>query len=167
MKNTIYSIIAISLICSTFTSCKTSEKNYRAAYELAQQKKTESDGETDNLIKKEEGPQSTLIDGVVLPVKSVYTSPVRDIEGFDPADVKKYNVVIASFRQLFNAKSVRKRAITAGFDKAYILVDRDKVYYVVAQSYSTAAEAEAALKKVTKAEPVVMKSPYPYILRRP
>lgn len=167
MKKIIFSIITTAMFCSIFSACKTSEKNYRAAYELAQQKKTDSDSETDDLIKKDDQPRQLTIDGVTLPIKSIYTTPVRNIEGFNPADVKKYNVVIASFRQLFNAKSVRKRAIDAGFDKALILVDRDQVYYVVAQSCATAAEAETALKKVTKSNPVVMKDPFPYILRRP
>ena len=40
MKKIIFSIITTAMFCSIFSACKTSEKNYRAAYELAQQKKT-------------------------------------------------------------------------------------------------------------------------------
>lgn len=166
MKNIVYIVIIIALICS-ISACKTTEQNYRAAYELAQQKKAGTDTVTDRLIDREAGPAQVTVGGISLPMKTEYTRPVRDLEGFNINDFQKYNVVIASFRQLFNAKSVRKRAIEAGFDKAFIVINNEQVYYVIAASCATPAEAEAALKKVNDVKPVVMKSPYPYIMRRP
>ena len=166
MKQIIYIAIIIAIF-STISACKTTEQNYRAAYELAQQKKTDTDTITDRLINREAGPARVTVDGVSLPMKAEYTRPIRDLEGFNIGDFKKYNVVIASFRQLFNAESVRKRAIEGGFDKAFIVINNEQVYIVIAESCSTPAEAEAALKKVNDAKPVVMKSPYPYIMRRP
>lgn len=166
MKKIVYLTIIIALI-SSISACKPTEQNYRAAYELAQQKKAGTDTVTDRLIDSEAAPAQVTVDGISLPMKTEYTRPVRDLDGFNIADFKKYNVVIASFRQLFNAKSVRKRAIEAGFDKAFIVVNNEQVYIVIAASCSTPAEAEAALKKVNDVKPVAMKSPFPYIMRRP
>lgn len=166
MKKIVYLSIIIAALAS-ISACKTTEQNYRAAYELAQQKKTSTDTVTDRLIEREAGPAQVTVDGISLPMTTEYTRPVNNLEGFNAGDFKKYNVVIASFRQLFNAKSVRKRAIEAGFDKAFIVSNNQQVYFVIAVSCTTPTEAEAALKKVTEVKPVVMKSPYPYIMRRP
>lgn len=166
MKKLLY-IASIVAFIASITACKTTEQNYRAAYELATQKKQSDDTVTDRLISQENIPSQVTVGGVTLPMKTEYTRQVRDIEGADPDNFKKYNVVIASFRQLFNAKSVRKRAVEAGFDNAFVVVNNQQVYFVIAQSCATPAEAEAALKKVENVKPVVMNNPYPYILSRP
>lgn len=150
----------------TMWSCKTSEANYRAAYELARQKDTAGvDSTVYSRIRSEERPQTVVAGGDTLAMKTEYVR-LTDGCGGTAEGFRPYNVVIARFKQLFNAKSVRSRAIEAGYKDAFIVQTREPLYYVVAVSCATTAEARKALADVTKRQPVVMRDPCPFILRK-
>ena len=64
-------------------------------------------------------------------------------------------------------ESVFKRLQTAGFSRAALLIDKDEHYLVVATTDSTLETAVGELRRVESSSPVPMRSPFPYILRRP
>lgn len=165
MRNIIVIIITAAIITAA-SGCKTTEENYRAAYELAKQKNTSGgiDSTIYSRIRNEARPQTTIVNGDTLAMKSEYVRLTPDCG--DPAKFHSYNVVIAQFKQLFNAKSVRKRAIEAGYADALIVQTREPLYYVVAASSNSTAEIQKSLGKIQSTPPVVLKEPCPFILRR-
>ena len=104
MKKT-FLLLAIATL--SLTACKTTEANYRAAYEMALQKDKEGiDEETYALIKQEEAPQEIGSEGDKLRVITQSVVVTKNA-GNDDASIRRYNVAIGSFRQVFNAKAMR------------------------------------------------------------
>lgn len=148
------------------TGCKTSEKNYRAAYEVAKQKMNESavDSTVLDKISQAQQPKETILEGVTLPIRTFPIGYAKD-GGASKEVVRRYNVVVGQFRQIFNAKAMRERLRINGYEGAFVLTDRNQNFYVVAVSCSTPAEAAVALDKV-KANPTIsLKAPLPWILQ--
>lgn len=167
MKNLIL-IVSALLALAAFSGCRTTEENYRAAYELAKKKDTGSpvDSTIYARIRNEARPQAVAVGGDTLRMKSEYVALTPETGG-SLAEFKTYNVVVAQFKQLFNAKSVRKRLAAAGYTGAFVIQTREPLYYVVAVSSATPAEALAALKKIEADKPVPMRGPCPFVVRKP
>lgn len=160
-------MLLVSAILPAAWSCKTSEANYRAAYELARSKNDIGvDSTVYTQIRREARPQTVVVGGDTIAMKSEYVR-LTENEGGSRESFLTYNVVIAQFKQLFNARSVRSRAVEAGYKDAFIVQTREPLYYVVAVSCATPAEAKAALAGVESRKPVVMRDPCPFILRKP
>lgn len=159
-------LTGVLLLSVIFTACKTTEENYRKAYETALEKQNE--GYTSDEITqmaREEAIPRTLFNGDSIPLKGMYVSTVK----LDPpvTAASRYNVIVATFKQKFNAMSVLTRLRDAGYNNGRLLIDRDQTFYVAASTTDTLKNAVATLKELEKSSPVVMKSPCPYILRKP
>ena len=129
------------VLASMLPSCKTSEDNYRKAYQAAVEKQNEAyTGEEVSLMRQPDPPVEVA---------------------------RRYNVVVASFKQQFNAKSVLSRLREAGYPDGRLLIDRDQTYYVAPVSTDSLAEAVDALRRFQSSSPVPVRSPFPYILRKP
>lgn len=146
------------------TGCKTTEANYRAAYEKAKQQgeSTAVDREVYENIAREQGPVLATVDGVELPVRSLPLQPVV-LDNIDGGKLQRFNVVTARFRQTFNAKSMARKLREAGFENAFVAKDRDDAYYVVAATASTAAEAHQLLDKI-KSVSIGAVAPFPFVI---
>lgn len=159
-------VIFLSLIAITVTGCKTTESNYRAAYEIAAQKKNESAVDSATLAKIDQTdlPKDMTVEGVTLPVR---TFPVGYPEGGGASRevVKRYNIVVGHFKQIFNAKAMRERLVTSGYEGAMILNDKRQNFYVISSSVATPSEAAAELDKVRKDPSIHLKQPLPWVLR--
>lgn len=166
-KSAILSATGILLaFAALLSSCKTSEENYRKAYEAAVEKQNEAyTGEEISLMAREEAIPKTLFRGDSIPMKGVYVNTVK----LDPpvAAALRYNVVVATFKQQFNAKSVLDRLRQAGYPDGRLLIDRDQTYYVAPLSTDSLSEAVTALRRLQSSSPVPLRSPFPYILRKP
>ncbi len=167
MKPIFKAAMAFVVVASmTITGCKTSEENYKAAYEIARQKKEDASGVGSDVydkMKKEAIDTRLIVAGDSLPMNTVNVNVAA--QSIEPTEVKQYNVVINGFKQVFNAKSQVTRLKAAGYAGAFLLENSDAMYYVVAGSYPTAEEAAAAYNNIVKDKNVVMKAPYPWILR--
>lgn len=167
MKLMFKAAMAFVVIASfAISGCKTSEENYKAAYEIARQKKEEASGVGSDVydkMKKEAIDTRLIVDGDSLPMNTVNVKVAA--QSIDPAEVKQYNIVVNGFKQVFNAKSQMTRLKAAGYTGAFLLENADALYYVVAGSYTTAEEATAAYNDIVKDRNVVVKAPYPWILR--
>lgn len=153
-------------LASMLPSCKTSEDNYRKAYQAAVGKRNEAyTGEEVSLMAREEAIPRTLFRGDSIPMKGLHVNTVK----LDPPVevARRYNVVVASFKQQFNAKSVLSRLREAGYPDGRLLIDRDQNYYVAPVSTDSLAEAVDALRRFQSSSPVPVRSPFPYILRKP
>lgn len=158
-RNTVLLILAILAI----TSCKTNEANYRAAYEMAVQKEKEGiDEDTYALMKKEEQPRQIALHGDTLNVITRQVTVAKNA-GNDTATLKRYNVAVSEFRQIFNAKAMRKRIADKGYD-AFVAQTAEPSYYVVAAACDTREEATEIVKRLSADGSIILRPPYPCIL---
>ncbi|MDE6652580.1 MAG: SPOR domain-containing protein [Paramuribaculum sp.] len=162
MKKILF-VAAVAAIA--LSGCKTTEANYRSAYEIAKEKQQRAEEEGGSAkLQTFADPKETTVDGIKL---MMHTEPVGFIAdgGVNRETMQRYNVVVGRFRQLFNARQMRERLIAAGYEKACVVTTRDAGYYVIAESCPTAAEAEKGLEKVKSDSSLSLRAPLPYILR--
>lgn len=148
-----------------FPSCKTTEENYRNAYEVAKAKQTE--GLTADEIaglQREEAMPRTVYNGDSIPLKGMY---VKHIEGGVDNKALRYNVIVASFRQQFNARSLMTRLRDNGYPDAVLLADKDGRYYIGTLTTASLDSAVSVLHSLSESSPVALRTPYPYILQKP
>jgi len=167
MRRIFYAVTGMLLALSLLSACKTTEENYQKAYEAAREKRLEglTQEEIDG-FRREEAMPKAVYKGDSIPLKGMY---VKCVEGGADGKALRYNVIVASFRQQFNARSVMKRLADAGYSGAVLLSDADKRFYVGALTTDSLDLAVAELKRLRAdgKSPVALKEPFPYILKRP
>lgn len=161
----ILTVIAAALI---LTGCKTSEANYRAAYETAKRQTEARHGDPDiptQQLQQYNLPRPTAVaPGDTLPVLRERVTPVN-VEGITTEGrMQAYNVVVGQFHQLFNAKAMLGRLIPGGYKDAFVVKNSQPVYYVIAQSSATPDEAGMALRAVEADSTMRLRAPLPFIL---
>ena len=163
MKKTLYIVLLAIIASLTMTSCHSSEKNYREAYEKAmERRKTGIGAETYAKIEAERQRYTHVING-----DSVMMVYMNANVAIDSTDVPKpYNVIVATFTQRINAKSYRDRLREeCGFAGSYVLFGGpDKLYYVVLEGYDDRESAAAMLRDLDKKVAMKILEPLPWIL---
>lgn len=148
MNKTLYligSIVFMMLLSAA--SCKTTEENYKAAYDIAVKKQESGAGrDVSSYISRERrlneykqvGTDSVRI---VIEHVSVVDGPVNN--------AKKYGVVVGEFKQVFNARSYRDRinnAENSPETPAFVVMNAMKQYYVIYRSFDTKTGAATFMK---------------------
>lgn len=161
----IFKIATVFLMVYLLAACKTTEENYRAAYEKAKEKQTENyDSLTNVALKTSQEPRMMKIEGVALPVLTI---PVRVVKSptDDFSELRKYCVAVGKFKQIFNARSMCTRLKENGFAQPQVVVDRLGDNYVICGSSNSPVEASEILESAKSTDAIVPKAPFPYILR--
>ncbi len=161
MKIIIYSILFFSILL--IGSCKTNEKNYRDAYLKAIDKNIPTDSITEARINAEALPAISNINGNEVRIKSERL--FKDYNA-DNITISKYNIVVASFKQIFNAKSMTDRLNSNGYN-AFVLKSMEKQYYVTILSTEDKTVAIKKIEETNNDFPIKLNSPYPYIIQTP
>ena len=159
-------LLLAAIIALSAASCKTTEENYRKAYEAATEQQREATGLDSTIygrIRNQAVTSRLAVGGDSLPVRREYIG-YTDGEGASRENIRRYNVVVGQFKQVFNARQMRRRLIDAGYDNAMIVHTREPLYYVISASVSTPEEALAAWQRVTSDRSLVLKSLLPFIL---
>jgi hypothetical protein len=164
MKRLVYATLLATVFALTFSACKTSEENYRKAYEIAKAKQYEGLTEEEITAMEQEAivPKS-YYKGDSIPYRPMY---VKWDDGGVDSTALKYNVVVADFTQLFNARSVMSRLQKAGYRNAVVMHDKDNRYYVGAVTTASLDSAVVAFHALEKKSPLPLKTGYPYILAK-
>lgn len=148
-----------------FSSCRTTEANYRAAYEKAKEKQYDTGDSLSTLgLKNESLPKDMTLGGITLPVRTEPLGVTKN-GGGSASDLKLYNVVAGTFQQRFNAVSMSQRLAGLGYQHPFVVHNRLGHYYVVAGSVSTPGEAKLLLDSLSADKSIVLKAPFPYVLR--
>lgn len=152
------------LLCSfCFISCKTTEKNYKSAYDIAVQKNKDGiDENTYNKIINESKAPVTVIGNDSVRMKTEF---IKITDG-NPEELKKYSIVVGQFKQIFNARSFRDRLKSNKYP-SYVVENRDSTYYVIAQGFDDETEAALYLKNINKNIPFRIPLEDPWILVSP
>lgn len=160
-----YLILMLLLAAAGFTSCHTTEQNYRAAYDKAVQKQRNGmDSLTLATIAKEKNAPTAIVGNDSVKLVTEYANPV-DCKF---SDVKRYSVVVGTFKQIFNARSMRDRINAAGGNVgSYVVLSKGRDYLVIAKGFDNSLEAATYLKHVKKNVKVGIPLEYPYILKKP
>ena len=156
---------AVALSVAT-TSCRTSEANYRAAYEQAIAGR--ADGDTSGIdntvydkIRREAISSYTVYEGDTIPIKRERVAIDKQTDS--PATVSPAYVIVAQFKQQFNARSLANRLKDSGYSNATVLVTREPLYYVAIDD-GDRTDMILQCRLIAKQPPVVIKSPYPLVL---
>ncbi|MCM1028463.1 MAG: hypothetical protein NC484_02485 [Alloprevotella sp.] len=168
-NNRLTAAMAVVLTMIMASSCKTNESNYRAAYDtvVAHQKQMQGDLDTPGLqATGTAAPKPTEVsNGVVLPLATEWLgSATKEADVTKPGEYKRYNVAVARFRQVFNARQMKGRLVAGGYPGATILKSKD-AYYVSAFSTNMPDSALTELNRVKADTSLSLKTPFPYVIR--
>ena len=120
------------------------------------------DPETQARIDEENRGTKTTINGEEVRMK---TERVRIVEPAEGTVKPAFGVVVATFKQVFNAKMFRKRLMEQNYP-ALVVINHDGDHHVVIKGFDTDAQAAAFLKELVKKGEV--KTPIePFILAMP
>lgn len=161
---TLKHIIASLLLIITVAGCKTSEANYRAAYEKAVAAREEAQDEDSLYGNSRRNMNVRSVAGangdVEVRLQIVKITP--DGGGTDEK-MRRYNVVAAQFKQRFNAISLRNRMADKWPD-ALVVETSDSYFYVIVSSQSKLDDALFELEKLQNQKLAAVKDPCPFIL---
>jgi cell division protein FtsN len=122
-------------ICCVFVlgSCKSKSSAYKTAYEQAKS----NDNAWQN---EEEEDDSEVLTTEELSYESVKQEKVKPASGEDAAGLKRYSVVIGSFKNRVNAYSLKERMIEEGYRSVVAENDFGMLRVIVA-SFDSKADA--------------------------
>ncbi len=147
--NRIIPIIACGLL---LIGCKPTEKNYQAAYEVAQNKK-KAEAATDpdmalpaTGLQRLDAPRTVEVDGENLNVKHIFIKYAG--KGEAPL-IDRYNVAVAKYKMPTNALAQTEDLVAAKYN-AFPVEGNDGYFYVIGGSFPTLSEAALFVKTYKK-----------------
>jgi len=162
-------ILSTILAVLTLTGCKTTEANYRAAYETAKERADTGglDSTVYARIRQEARPGTVKVGNDTMPLvtQHVKPTPVDGETDNGVTGLSRYNIVVAQFKQIFNAKSMVRRLKENGYPDAMIVETREPLYYVVASTHNDAASALRGLETIKAQPPLTLRDPFPWVLQ--
>lgn len=144
----IVSHVVILAVMVLMVGCKANYDATKEAYEKAKEAAANRSTIT----------ESTPTDGAVTEVMPmVGNTPLAEerresVRPVDDARFNAYAVVVGSFRQITNARSLRDRLIADGYP-AVVVQNAKEMYRVIISSYTTLEEARSERKEVMKRYP--------------
>ena len=134
-------IFLFSIILLSLTSCKPTEKGYKAAYDAALGKreavKTDIDVDLpEGALQDYEGAQLKEVDGVKVYLLNQRIKPAEE----DVQLPGSYNVAVGTYKMITNCRSQSNALKNEGY-KAFPAQEPDGMYYTVAGSFDNLSEA--------------------------
>lgn len=168
-RHTLTAVLTALAALIAVTGCKTSEANYRAAYEKAvaqRDNSTELDSTIYGRHRRSLTTREAVVDGDTIQYKSQHVR-VTEQGGGIRENLRRYSVVVGQFKTLFNAKSMRERLVDAGYPATFVVETAEPYYYVVLSSHDNLQQAADALEKVRadRKFPISMREPLPFVLQ--
>lgn len=147
------------------TGCKTTEANYRAAYELAKNKGTSDavDADVYQAIEKESQPQTQIVGGDSIGMRREYLAVAKG-DKIPDGKIMKYNVAVGQFKQIFNARMMCQRLIGMGYAEACVLKTREQEYVVIAAATDDREALTGLFEKVKGEKGLALRAPFPYVV---
>lgn len=158
--------VITAAVIAAFTACKTSEANYRQAYErtvAGRDSSTALESTIYGAHRRSMGTRQFVVGRDTADIRIVRLK-VTDGEN---NRLRPYNVTVGQFKQLFNARSLRDRLIAAGYNEAFVAETAEPYYYVILSTFDDASHALGSLNAITEDFPVALKAPLPFIIQTP
>lgn len=167
-KHTLLYIGVAAAAAVAATSCRTTEANYRAAYEKAVAGRDSLTAIENTIYGRHRRNASTSLSVVGNDTVEMISTRVRVTEGGGGINenLKPYSVVVGQFKQLVNAKSLRERLADAGYPGAFVVETAEPYYYILLSSFPTRAEAVKACAEVAADRnfPIALREGMPMVL---
>ncbi|MBO7609869.1 MAG: hypothetical protein J6S96_06680 [Muribaculaceae bacterium] len=162
--NRIFYYLLLLLLVMTFTSCHSNEQNYKAAYDKAMEKYRDGVGaEEYERILAEKVKPTAVVNGDSIILKTMHVNVTDD----SVSVLKPYSVIVAQFKQKFNAITMRDRLHKEEGFKSYVLFGGpDKKYFVAVKGFDELDVATAFLKNIDKGVKMKVLEPKAWILER-
>jgi len=126
--NLLWGLTLVLLIA--FNSCKPKESAYKAAYDAAKSRETAAPSQSDN----------TSVSTKPNPYAGATPVQREKVTVVDGSGLQQFSVVIGSFLDLTNARSLKERMTNQGFNS--ILAQNEKgMYRVIIASFNNKADA--------------------------
>ncbi|MDO5035387.1 MAG: SPOR domain-containing protein [Porphyromonas sp.] len=132
-KKVLLSVATLALVLVS-TSCKPKESAYKAAYEKAKQREVAAAATK---------PASDEVVPVVVPAEpeaDVRSERVTPAAGEDANGLKAYSVVIGSFQNVTNARSLKERMAKNGYNPV-LAQNEEGLYRVIVTSFDNKEDA--------------------------
>ncbi len=165
-------VTCLAAVLLTSGGCKTSEKNYRTAYE-----KTVNSNNDYNVTEFDQtvyGRHRRAVRDAEAEAPSGRKTPTRIITvsvtengGGIKEWLKRYSVCVGGFKQLFNANSLRQRLVENGYPRTFLVQNAEPYYYIVVNSSDNLDEMIDLSRKLSTESPVTLKEGFPFILQVP
>ncbi len=134
----IYGLIVVMAMVAVLCSCHSTEANYKESYDKAvAASRTGEKGEQYRHDLELRKKSNYVVDGDSIRLLRHHFNVVDDT----PDVIKKYNVVVAEFKQQFNAVSYRDRLRGEGHASYVVYISAKKLYCVVAEGYDDISPA--------------------------
>lgn len=167
MKSKLLIILGALTLGGAVFSCRTSEENYRQAYERAIAGRDSAMALENTIYGRDRRDFATTT--VRLGDREIglvgRTVGVDEPSGSLREYLKRYSVVVGRFKQPFNARDMRSRLADGGYPRAIVLKTAEPYYYVAVESTDDLARAVAAMDSA--AATMNLRAPLPFILYRP
>lgn len=167
MKHILLLVLTVAIVLGV-ASCRTTEENYRAAYQKAlagREDATPIDSTIYGKVRRQMRTTLLMVGSDTLELRTMFVNPTPDDNEQPTTIPATYGVVVGQFKTLFNARSMRKRLADAGYEQASIVNTAEPYYYVVASWHPTGADAAQGVERVRKDLPVALREPLPFVLQ--
>lgn len=164
-------LLPLFLLAICLSGCKTTEANYRAAYQTAIAKRQADlaqqaqdidalGAEASSAIRRQNRPQ-IYISGA----DTLSTYPIALARPDFSSTVPRFSVAVNSFEQKFNANAMTKRLMSNGFSGAFVAQASGPVYYVITNATDSLQALPAMLREADRARSLGMGRDFPIIIR--
>lgn len=156
-------IIIVFALAAVLWSCHSTEANYKESYDKAVA--ASRTGEKGVLYQQELESRKMAnyeVDGDSIRLLRNYFNAVDDKNDV----IKQYSVVVAEFKQKFNAQSYRDRLRQEGHNSYVVYLSDKKLYCVVAEGYDDLSTAATFVKNPEKYMKIKVLVPRAWVLSR-
>lgn len=164
-------LVILAPVLACLASCRTTEANYRAAYEAtkaSQKAAADDDGLDENTRRllaanRKERQSQQIVGNDTISIVTLFANLEQGPEGM--SRMPKYAVVANAFSQVFNARALCTRLQEAGFAGAYIFRTSTPDYYVAAGGSDNIGEIPAIREALAKAGNPGSRAGFPAVIR--
>lgn len=146
-------ICALCLGAMMLGGCKTTERNYKQAYDIAIQKRqkeaTDTDLQTEGFV-RDGAPKKVAADDGEIYVLVLRMQAQKPVE----TPLKDWNVAVAAYKMAGNAHSQAEGLQLEGYKGARVVLSSD-TYYVIAAGFDSKDEASRFIRDYRKRYPDV------------
>ena len=171
MKLSLSLAASVVLLGICASGCRTTEANYREAYNKAlagREEATPLDSTIYGKVRREMRSTVLVAGGDTVSLRSIHVNPTPETDGAAASALPApFGVVAGQFKTLFNARSLCKRLREEGYGEASVVNTAEPYYYVVASWHQSGLDAAQALRKLQAKAPVAMREPLPFVLQIP
>ena len=158
-----YKMLIMTAVTTALWSCHSTEANYKESYEKAvAASRTGEKGEIYTQELENRMRANYVVDGDSIRLLRNYFNAVDDKNDV----IKKYSVVVAEFKQKFNAQSYRDRLRQEGHNSYVVYISEKKLYCVVAEGYDDVSTAATFVKNPEKYMKMKVLVPKAWVLTR-